>query len=64
MPPLFGSRKPLRDGIARFDLLQIGGLGAFGLSPADVAKLSALQALRCTGPASPICVQSRVNHIR
>jgi len=64
MPPLLGSRMQLCEDIARLDQLQIGGLGAFRLSPADVAKLSALKTLRCTSPASPSCVQSRGKNIR
>lgn len=44
MLPIFGSRKELCDGIPRRDLLQIGGLGAFGLTMADAFRLSAEQA--------------------
>jgi hypothetical protein len=54
----------LCDDIARLDQLPIGGLGAFGFSRADVAKLSALKALKCTSPASPSCVQSRDKNLR
>lgn len=64
MLPLLGSRKLLCDGVARRDQLPIGGLGAFGLSSADVSKLSALRALECTSPASPSCVQSRDKNLR
>lgn len=41
MLPIFGTRKLLCDGLARHDLLQIRGLGAFGLSLADLMHLGA-----------------------
>jgi len=44
MLPLYGSRKLLCDGIPRRDLLQIGGLGALGLTTTDLFKLQAAQA--------------------
>ena len=39
---LCGSRKTLCDGFSRRDLLQIGGLGMFGLSLSDALRLQAL----------------------
>ena len=43
MLPLYGSRKILCDGIPRRDLLQIGGLGALGLTTTDFSRLAAAQ---------------------
>ena len=50
MLPLFGSRKTLCDGLARRDLLQIGGLGALGLTLGDALRLKEAQAA-ATSPA-------------
>lgn len=41
MLPIFGSNKRLCDGFSRRDLLQIGGLGAFGLGLSDWNRLRA-----------------------
>jgi hypothetical protein len=41
MLPILGSRKTLCDGVTRRDLLQIGGLGLFGLGLADLLELEA-----------------------
>jgi hypothetical protein len=41
MLPILGSRKALCDGVTRRDLLQIGGLGLFGLGLADLLELQA-----------------------
>lgn len=41
MLPILGTRKVLCDGVARRDLLHIGGLGALGLSLADALRLQA-----------------------
>lgn len=48
MLPLFGSRKILCDGIARRDLLQLGGLGALGLTLGDALRLREAQAAAAT----------------
>ncbi|MES2791776.1 MAG: DUF1501 domain-containing protein [Planctomycetota bacterium] len=46
MIPILGSNKRLCDGVSRRDLLQIGGLGAFGLGLTDWNRLQAAQAER------------------
>lgn len=43
MIPILGSNKKLCDGLSRRDLLQLGGLGAFGLGLADFNRLQAVQ---------------------
>lgn len=44
MLPILGSRKTLCDGLTRRDWLQVGGLGALGLSVADLFQLQTAQA--------------------
>ena len=46
---LFGNRKTLCNGITRRDLLHLGGLGAFGVTLADLA---ALQTSRAAAPSA------------
>jgi hypothetical protein len=41
---ILGSRKTACDGVSRRDLLQLGGLGLFGLGLADMLRLGELQA--------------------
>ena len=41
MLSLYGSQRPLCDGLSRRDFLQVGSLGAVGLSLADLAALEA-----------------------
>lgn len=45
MLSILGTRKTLCDGLSRRNFLQIGGIGAFGLSLADVASVQANTAL-------------------
>lgn len=42
---ILGTRKTLCDGMSRRDFLQVGGIGAFGLSLADVTTARALEDL-------------------
>jgi len=41
MLSILGTRKTLCDGLTRCNFLQVGGIGAFGLSLADAANLQA-----------------------
>src|SRR5262245_57145903 len=46
---LLGTRKRLCDGLSRRDLLQLGGLGALGLTLADTLQTAAAPARRAEG---------------
>lgn len=50
MLPLLGNPKLLCDGVTRRDLLQLGGLGAFGLALEDVLKPREVQAREAGHP--------------